>query len=124
MRSTSTQTRGRPWCQGRPRVWVLVLRNAFALLLLLGCAGLWRSGRTLRGARPLALYGLLSLLVMLPQGDLGNAFRFGAVLFPVLFWLGDALATKPAWVRWGAFLPLLWLNHKVTHGYAIGSWAY
>ena len=117
-----------PWHQGRPRVWWLALRNVFAQLLLGGCVGLWRRGDAVRGARPLAIYGLVSLLVMLPQGDLGNAFRFGAVLFPVLFWLGDrlgaALAPRPLWVRVLAVLPLLWLNHKVTHAFAIGGWAY
>lgn len=98
--------------------WWLGLRNVFAAVLLASAVALARR------SRPLALYGVLSLLVMLPQGDLGNAFRFGAVLFPLLFGVGDWLAERPAWVRWAAVVLLFWLNHKVTHSYAIRSWAY
>jgi hypothetical protein len=78
----------------------------------------------LRQRWPLGAYGVLSLAVMLPQGDLGNAFRFGATLFPLLFFVGDWLAARPAWLRWSVALLALWLNHKVTHAFSIGSWAY
>ncbi len=97
--------------------WSLLRGVLFALLLVASVALLWRS-------RPLGLYGLLSLAVMLPQGDFANAFRFGAVLFPMLFWLGDWLAARPAWVRWSLALLTLWLNHRVTHGFIIGLWVY
>jgi hypothetical protein len=98
--------------------WWLGLRNLFAAVLLAASVAL------LRKKSPLGAYGVLSLVVMLPQGDLGNAFRFGAVLFPLLFLVGDWLAARPAWLRWGVALLTLWLNHKVTHSFSIGSWAY
>lgn len=98
--------------------WWLGLRNLFGAVWLAGAVALFRR------SPPLALYGLLTLLVMLPQGDLGNAFRFGSVMFPVLFLVGDWLAERPAWLRWPVALLTLWLNHKVTHAFSIGSWAY
>lgn len=107
------------WFGNRVRLtpW-LALRPAFAALGVLGAVLLWRRSRAL------TLYGLLSIAVMLPQGDLGNALRFGAVVFPGLFALGDGLARRPVWLR--AVAVLLWvvLNHKVTHAYGIGTWAY
>lgn len=102
--------------------WWLGLRNVFAAVLLAASVALLR-GRE-RGSRPLGVYGLLSLAVMLPQGDLGNAFRFGAVLFPALFLVGDWFAGRPAWLRWSMALLTFWLNHKVTHSFSIHSWAY
>jgi hypothetical protein len=108
---------GNPWHHGFSG-W-LFLRHVFGALWLGVAVALLR-----RREWPLGVYALLSLLVMLPQGDLGNAFRFGAVLFPALFLAGDGLATRPAWLRWTVALGLVWLNHKVTHAYAIGAWAY
>ncbi|GMU04360.1 hypothetical protein [Corallococcus caeni] len=96
----------------------LVLRNVFGAVWLVFAVVLWRRDRAL------GLYALLSLVVMLPQGDLGNAFRFGAVLFPVMFVAGDWLATRPGALRWTVALGLVWLNHKVTHAYAIAKWPY
>ncbi|TSC25795.1 hypothetical protein [Corallococcus sp. Z5C101001] len=107
---------GNPWHQGFS--WWLLLRNIFGAAWLVFACLLWRRDRAL------GLYALLSFLVMLPQGDLGNAFRFGAVLFPVLFLAGDWLATRAGWLRWTVALLLVWLNHKVTHAYAIGKWPY
>jgi hypothetical protein len=98
--------------------WWLGLRNLFAAVLLAASVAL------LRQKSPLGAYGVLSLAVMLPQGDLGNAFRFGAVLFPLLFLVGDWFASRPAWLRWSVALLTVWLNHKVTHAFSIGSWAY
>lgn len=98
--------------------WWLGLRHLFGAVWLVASVALMRRNW------PLGLYGLLSLLVMLPQGDLGNAFRFGAVMFPVLFLVGDWLAERPVWLRWPVALLALWLNHKVAHAFAIGSWAY
>jgi len=98
--------------------WWLGLRNLFAAVLLAASVALLRQ-RSVLGA-----YGVLSLAIMLPQGDLGNAFRFGAVLFPLLFFVGDWLAARPAWLRWSVAVLTLWLNHKVTHAFSIGAWAY
>jgi len=99
------------------RGWSL-LRGVFVALLFVASVALFRQ------SRPLFVYGVLSLAVMLPQGDFLNAFRFGAVLFPMLFWLGDWIAARPAWLRWPVALLTLWLNHRVTHGFVIGLWAY
>ncbi|HEX8822983.1 MAG TPA: hypothetical protein VF794_23850 [Archangium sp.] len=99
------------------RGWSLLRGLFFAVLLVTSLV-------LLRESRPLGIYGLLSLAVQLPQGDVYNAFRFGAVLFPLLFWLGDWLAARPAWLRWPLAVLTLWLNHRVTHGYFIGLWAY
>ena len=54
----------------------------FFLLFMVGLS--W-----FRGARPLFWYGLLSLAIMPAQGELVDAFRFGAVLFPFFFIFGD-----------------------------------
>jgi hypothetical protein len=106
---------GNAWHQAG---WWLALRDLFGAVWLAGSVAL------IRQSKPLALYGLLSLVVMLPQGDLGNAFRFGAVMFPVLFRVGDWFAERPAWLRWPVALLALWLNHKVAHAFSIGAWAY
>ncbi len=94
------------------------LRNLFGVLWLVGSLALFRRSAAL------GLYGVVSVGVLLQQGDLGNAFRYGSVVFPMLFWWGDWLAGKPVWVRWPLALLVLWLNHKVTHGLAIGRWVY
>lgn len=107
--------RGNAWGQPAGSQWQ---RDVFAVLLLAASVAL------LRRSRALGIYGLLSLVVMLPQGDLGNAFRFGAVLFPQLFLIGDFVARRPAWVRYPAAALFLLLNHQVTHGFAIGNWVY
>lgn len=96
----------------------LGLRNLFALVWLVGSLAL------LRRSVALGLYCLVSVGVMVLQGDLGNAFRYGSVVFPMLFWWGDWLAARPAWLKWTVALLVLWLNHKVTHGLAIGRWVY
>ncbi|WNG26765.1 hypothetical protein F0U62_24150 [Cystobacter fuscus] len=93
-------------------------RALFSFLLLGGSLALARVNR------PLGLYGVLSFAVMLPQGEFANALRFGAVLFPVLFLLGDALAARPAWLRWSVAILAFWANHKITHGFVNGFWAY
>ena len=95
-----------------------VLHNLFAAALVLASVLVWRRSRAL------ALYGLISIAVMLPQGDLGNSFRFGAVLFPALFAAGDWIAYRPWWVRVAVASAVAWLNHRVTHAFAIGNWAY
>lgn len=99
------------------RGWSL-LRGLLCALVLVASVALFRQ------SRPLFLYGVLSVAVMLPQGDFHNAFRFCAVLFPMLFWLGDWMAARPALLRWTVALLILWLNHRVTHGFVISLWAY
>jgi hypothetical protein len=111
---------GRLWTEStwqRAFGW-LGLRNLFAAVWLVGSLAL------LRRSLAVGLYALVSVLVMVLQGDLGNAFRYGVVVFPMLFWWGDWLAGRPAWLRWPVALLVLWLNHKVTHGLAIGRWVY
>jgi hypothetical protein len=110
-------TVGRLWTETWGFGW-LGLRNLFGAVWLVGSLAL------LRRSLAVGLYSLVSVLVMVPQGDLGNAFRYGSVVFPMLFGWGDWLAGKPAWVRWPVALLALWLNHKVTHGLAIGRWVY
>lgn len=46
------------------------------------------------------------------------------MLFPLLFLVGDWLAARPAWLRWSVAVLTVWLNHKVTHAFSIGAWAY
>jgi hypothetical protein len=79
----------------------------------------------LRGpSRALALYVWASLAVMPLQLELVNVYRYGAVLFPALFVLGDALARLPRPARWAGALAWAWLNLEVTFRYAIDRWAY
>ena len=106
---------GNPWQR-------LYLDSALHHLLwfVLGAAAL-----TLRGPRrPLALYVWASLALMPLQAELINVYRYGAVLFPVWFALGDGLARLPAWVRWPLAAGWVLLNHQVTLHYALGRWAY
>ncbi|HET9449300.1 MAG TPA: hypothetical protein VFO83_00370 [Aggregicoccus sp.] len=79
----------------------------------------------LRGpSRPLALYVWASLALMPLQAELINVYRYGAVLFPAWFALGDGLARAPAWVRWPAAIGWVLLNHQVTYNFALERWAY
>lgn len=66
----------------------------------------------------------LNLVVFPLQGEFVDCFRFGAVLFPALFALGDKLAAFPVWLRSGVLVGMLALNLAVTYAYAIGRWAY
>ncbi len=95
-----------------------LLRHGWFLLALLLSLGLWRR------SRPLGFYALASLALMPLQGELVNAFRFTAVLFPLAFYAGEWVARLPAWARVGLVLLFVWLNHAVTRRYALGWWAY
>ncbi|MET0401272.1 MAG: hypothetical protein ABW123_02670 [Cystobacter sp.] len=108
---------GNPWHEKGVGGW-MKLRHAYGALWLVGALVL------LRRDKALGLYALLSLAVMLPQGDLGNSFRYSMVLFPLLFLAGDWLAQRPVWLRWPAAVLIVWLNHEVTHAYAVETWAY
>ncbi|HEX4803193.1 MAG TPA: mannosyltransferase family protein [Myxococcaceae bacterium] len=78
----------------------------------------------IRRCPPLGVYAALSLIIQLGQGELVHAFRYGAVLFPILFLAGDWLSRLPRSLRWTAFACLVLLNHNVTLRYALGRWAY
>lgn len=73
---------------------------------------------------PLAVYTFLSLWSPLYLGQLENAFRYGAVLFPAVFLLGEASGRLPRFARWPAFAALVLLNLVYTRYYALGEWAY
>ena len=95
-----------------------ILHHIVFFLLLLAAIWLWRH------ARILSLYVALSLTVMPLQGELVNSFRFGSVLFPAWFLLGDRLSRSPLWFKLGLLACLIFLNLMVTRNYAINRWAY
>lgn len=72
----------------------------------------------------LALYCLLSLWSPLYLGQLENAFRYGAALFPAVFLLGDGLRRLPLPVRFLMLAALVLLNLIYARYYALGEWAY
>ncbi|PTL81825.1 mannosyltransferase family protein [Vitiosangium sp. GDMCC 1.1324] len=72
----------------------------------------------------LGLYAALSMAVMLLQGEVANVFRFGTVVFPLLFFLGDRCARRPVWFQGVVVVALLLLNLATARGYAVGRWAY
>ena len=72
-----------------------------------------------------SFYLLLVLLLMPAQGELINVFRFGAVLFPILFIAGDWLATSPnPWVKRGVLFYFVLHNMIITMNYAAARWSY
>jgi hypothetical protein len=96
-----------------------ILHHVFFAALL---SALWwlRSG-----ARPCLIYVALCLGIMPMQGELVNAFRFGAVLFPALFVLGARVdAWKQPWQRWSLIGVMIVLNHWVAVNYVLNRWAY
>lgn len=72
----------------------------------------------------LGLYALLSLLVLLLQGEFVNTFRFVAPVFPLLFFLGDRCTKLPRGLQYAAVLGLFLLNVATTRHYGLGEWAY
>ncbi len=73
----------------------------------------------------LALYVFLVLILIPAQCEVINTFRFGAVLFPVLFVAGDWVARLPQ--RGIGFLLLGYFivhNLIITINYAMGRWSY
>lgn len=102
-----------------PELWQTHLHHvAFLALNGAGLALLFRREWAL------AAYVFLSLWSPLYLGQLENAFRYGAVLFPALFLFGDAARRLPAPVRWPALAALVLLNLIYTRYYALGEWAY
>jgi Gpi18-like mannosyltransferase len=72
--------------------------------------------------RPMAYY-LLMLLVLIPaQSETANIMRFGVILFPVLFELGDEL--KSSWAGWVCLGIFTFHNLLLTYNYAIHRWSY
>jgi hypothetical protein len=51
-------------------------------------------------------------------------FRFGMVLFPALFLIGDQVRRLPRPLMWIIFGALIWFNLFYTRQYALGGWAY
>ena len=76
------------------------------------------------GTRILGLYCLASLALLPLQGELVNAFRFTAVLFPLHLWAGERLAAAPVPLRALGVATWLATNVWVTRELAYGKWAY
>jgi len=77
-----------------------------------------------RRDRILGLYCLASLALLPLQGELVNAFRFTAVLFPLHLWAGERLAAAPVPLRALGVATWLATNVWVTRELAYGKWAY
>jgi hypothetical protein len=77
-----------------------------------------------RRDRILGLYCLASLALLPLQGELVNAFRFTAVLFPLHLWAGERLAATPVPVWLVGLAAWISLNVWVTRELAYGKWAY
>ena len=72
----------------------------------------------------LALYTFLSTITVLFQGEMVDMFRFGSVIFPALFALGDFVMRLPRPVQWALLGAVVWFNLMYTRLYALGDWAY
>ena len=77
-----------------------------------------------RRDRILGTYCLVSLALLPLQGELVNAFRFTAVLFPLHLWAGERLAAAPVALRALGIAAWLGTNVWVTRELAYGKWAY
>ncbi|HEX8823188.1 MAG TPA: hypothetical protein VF794_24880 [Archangium sp.] len=106
---------GNPWQNTRSPY---LLRYGVFWLFLVGAALLARRQPAL------GLYAALSMGVMLLQGDVANVYRYGTVVFPLLFSLGDRCARRPGWFQGVAVMVLVLLNLATARGYALGKWAY
>lgn len=69
-------------------------------------------------------YSLAALFPMFLQAEFINVFRFGAVLFPLWFWVGRSVERAPRWLQAVIAIILIALNHLTTKRYALGQWAY
>jgi hypothetical protein len=101
------------------KTWNLYLHHVVFVILNVAGVLLLR-----RREFPLAVYVLLSLWGPLSLGHLENEYRYGAVLFPALFLLGDRARRLPLTVRWALLGALIFLNLTCTRDYALGAWAY
>ncbi len=106
---------GNPWQNTRaPHL----LRYGMYWVLLVGTAFL------VRQQPALGLYAVLSLGAVLLQGEVANVYRYGTVVFPLFFFLGDWSARRPGWFQGVVLGVLLLLNLSMARGYALGRWAY
>ena len=97
-----------------------ILHHVFFFVLMGGAVALvvWKPR-----ALPLAFYVVASTAVVTFQGELANMYRFGAVIFPALFVVGDAIDRWPRWTRVGLLGAMLAFNLLWTWKYAAGYWA-
>lgn len=64
-------------------------------------------------------------LVLMPlQMEFVDAFRFGAVVFPALFILGDSCERFPTWLKWLLIVILVLLSQDVARNAAMLRWCY
>lgn len=99
--------------------WSFYLHHVAFILLNVGVGFLLK-----RREYVLAVYVFLSLWVPLYLGHLENQFRYGVILFPALFVLGDA-GRKLSWsIRWTVFIAFVFVHFVCTWNYAVGRWAY
>ena len=99
--------------------WRDHLHLLFFLLLWAAAAFLFKKKQY-----SLALYTLLSTITVLFQGEMVDLFRFGSVIFPALFVLGDLVMRLPRPVQWVLLGAVVWFNLIYTRLYALGEWAY
>lgn len=77
-----------------------------------------------------SVFTFLHILIMPAGGDLIGAFRYGTVLFPLLFFIGDRVACAGAryrvvtWLLWPLLLYLVWFNFDMTRRFALFKWSY
>jgi hypothetical protein len=108
---------GNPW---QDRGLFSMLHHVFFFVLMGGAAALviWKP-RSL----PLAFYVAASTAIVTFQGELANMYRFGAVLFPALFVVGDYAHRLPRPARVALLGGMLAFNLLWTWKYAAGYWA-
>ena len=99
--------------------WRDHLHLVFFLLLCAAAAYLFKKKQY-----SLALYIFLSTIAVLFQGETVNMFRYGCVIFPALFVLGDLVMRLPRPLQWALLGAVVWFNLIYTRLYALGEWAY
>jgi len=93
-------------------------RQAAFFALIVATVLLWKKRRVL------AAYVGLCVAVMPAAGEFVGLFRYGAVLFPVLFLAGDKLGRLPRWIVVVISLAWLFRNLSIAHRYALFRWCY
>jgi len=94
-----------------------MMHHPFTLLIVLGSLGAWKKSPAI------GIYGVLCMGMMFFPGELISAYRYSAVLFPILFFIGDYVHRKMLDAAWP--LVILWVgfNGLITVKYALGTWA-
>ncbi len=95
-----------------------VLHHAFVIVMAVFAVVLARRSPAV------AVYGLGTVLLFPLQAEFASTFRFGTVLFPVLFLAGDFATRLPGWAKALFIAGLVCLNGAVAYAYAAGRWAY